>query len=65
MRNISSREPMTAHEQTKTKPLEMTMKTIATALIALSVLTGAVAAPAAADFSIKQLDQDGRGGHQN
>ena len=42
------------------------MKTIATALIALSVLAGVVApASAADDFSIEQLDRDGRGGHVN
>ena len=42
------------------------MKTIATALIALSVLGGAVApASAASDFSVQQLDRDGRGGHAN
>jgi hypothetical protein len=40
------------------------MKTILSALVALSALTGVVA-PAAAyeSFSIKQLDQDNRGGH--
>jgi hypothetical protein len=43
----------------------MTMKSVLSALVALALLSGAVAAPAAADFSIKQLDQDGRGGHQN
>ncbi len=43
------------------------MKTIvATALVALSVLTGVVApASAASDFSIQQLDREGRGGHVN
>jgi hypothetical protein len=40
------------------------MKTILSALVALSFVAGAVA-PAAAyeDFSIKTLDQDRRGGH--
>ena len=40
------------------------MKTILSALVALSFVAGAVA-PAAAyeNFSIKQLDQDNRGGH--
>jgi hypothetical protein len=40
------------------------MKTILSALVALSFVAGAVA-PAAAyeSFSIKQLDQDNRGGH--
>lgn len=43
------------------------MKTIATALIALSVLAGVVAPASAADsnFSIQQLDKEGRGGHFN
>lgn len=42
------------------------MKTILSALVALSFVAGAVA-PAAADepFSIKQLDKEGRGGHFN
>ena len=41
------------------------MKTIATALVALSVLAGVVApASAASDFSIQQLDREGRGGHE-
>ena len=40
------------------------MKILATALIALSVLTVVVApASAASNFSIEQLDRDGRGGH--
>lgn len=41
------------------------MKTIASALVALSFLAGAVAPAAAADegFSIEQLDKEGRGGH--
>jgi hypothetical protein len=40
------------------------MKTLATALIALSVLAGVVApASAASNFSIEQLDREGRGGH--
>ena len=40
------------------------MKTIATALIALSVLAGVVApASAASNFSIEQLDREGRAGH--
>ena len=42
------------------------MKTITTALVALSLLAGAVAPSVAAEgFSIKQLDQDSRGGHAN
>jgi hypothetical protein len=52
---------MAGHEQRQNiKPLEMIMKTIATALIALSVLAGTVAPSFAAEFSIKQLDQQGR-----
>jgi hypothetical protein len=40
------------------------MKTILSALVALSFVAGAVAPVAAAEsFSIKQLDQDNRGGH--
>ena len=40
------------------------MKLIVSALVALSFLTGAVAPASAAEpFSIKQLDQDFRGGH--
>ena len=39
------------------------MKTILSALVALSFVAGAVAPAAASDFSIKQLDQDNRGGH--
>ena len=39
------------------------MKTILSAIVALSFVAGAVA-PAAADYlTIKQLDQDRRGGH--
>ena len=43
------------------------MKTIiATALIAVSVLAGVVApASAAGNFSVQQLDSEGRGGHAN
>jgi hypothetical protein len=51
----------------KTKhPMEMIMKTIATALIALSVLAGTVATSVttAQAFSIKQLDQEGRSVNQ-
>jgi hypothetical protein len=57
---------MAGHEQRqKTQPLEMIMKTIATALIALSVLAGTVAPSFAAEtFSIKQLDQQGRSVNQ-
>ena len=42
------------------------MKTIISALVALSFVAGAVA-PATANegFSIKVLDKDGRGGHFN
>ena len=40
------------------------MKTILSALVALSFVAGAVAPAAASeDFSIKTLDQDRRGGH--
>lgn len=43
---------------------EIAMKTILSVLVALSFLAGAVApASAAESFSIKQLDTDGRGGH--
>ena len=50
--------------KTKNQP-EMIMKTIATALIALSVLAGTVAPSFAAEtFSIKQLDQQGRSVNQ-
>jgi hypothetical protein len=44
------------------------MKTIATALVALSVLAGVIAPASAAyegKFSIQQLDSEGRGGHPN
>jgi hypothetical protein len=42
------------------------MKTIVSALVALSFLTGVVAPASAYEtFSIKQLDQEGRGGHAN
>jgi Ni/Co efflux regulator RcnB len=44
----------------------MTMKTILSAIVALSFLAGTVAPAAAYEgFSIKTLDQDGRGGHAN
>jgi len=39
------------------------MKTIVSALVALSFLAGVVAPASAESFSIKQLDQDYRGGH--
>lgn len=40
------------------------MKTILSAIVALSFVAGAVAPAAASEgFSIKQLDQDYRGGH--
>ena len=40
------------------------MKTILSAIVALSFVAGAVAPAAASeDFSIKTLDQDRRGGH--
>ena len=47
------------------KPSEMIMKTILSALVALSFLAGVVAPASAADepFSIKQLDKEGRGGY--
>ena len=41
----------------------VTMKTFVSALIALSFLAGVVAPASAESFSIKQLDQDFRGGH--
>ena len=60
---------VTRHEawvENKSKPLEMTMKTILSAIVALSFVAGAVAPAAAYEgFSIKTLDQDGRGGHVN
>ena len=39
------------------------MKTLLSALVALSFVAGAVAPAAASDFSIRTLDQDNRGGH--
>ena len=39
------------------------MKTILSALVALSFLAGVAPANAAEPFSIKQLDAEGRGGH--
>ena len=49
----------------QSKPSEMTMKTIVSALVALSFVAGVVAPASAAEpFSIKQLDKEGRGGHQ-
>ena len=41
------------------------MKTILSALVALSFVAGVVAPASAAEFSIKTLDQDSRGGHAN
>lgn len=42
------------------------MKTMLSALVALTFLAGAVVPSMAADrFSIEQLDADGRGGHHN
>jgi len=41
------------------------MKTILSALVALSFVAGVVAPASAAEFSIKTLDQDSRGGHSN
>jgi len=42
----------------------VSMKTILSALVALSFLAGVVAPASAAEpFSIKQLDAEGRGGH--
>ncbi len=41
------------------------MKTILSALVALSFVAGVVAPASAAEFSIKTLDQDNRGGHAN
>lgn len=43
----------------------MTMKTIVSALVALSFLAGVVAPASADHFSIKTLDKEGRGGHHN
>ena len=44
----------------------MTMKILVSALVALSFVAGVVAPASAAEpFSIKQLDKEGRGGHQN
>jgi hypothetical protein len=45
--------------------MEMNMKILATAFVALSVLAGVVAPSVAAadEFSIQQLDREGRGGH--
>jgi hypothetical protein len=48
----------------KDQPLEMTMKTLISALVALSFVAGVVAPASAEPFSIKTLDQDSRGGHQ-
>jgi hypothetical protein len=52
--------------QNKATPLEMIMKVILSALVALSFLAGAVA-PASADWYdgslIQQLEKEGRGGH--
>ena len=39
------------------------MKTLLSALVALSFVAGAVAPASAEPFSIKTLDQDRRGGH--
>ena len=47
----------------KRKHSEMTMKTLLSAIVALSFVAAAVAPAAASDFSIKTLDQDSRGGH--
>jgi hypothetical protein len=49
------------------KPSEMIMKTLVSALLALSFVAGVVAPASAADepFSIKQLDKEGRGGQAN
>ena len=41
------------------------MKTILSALVALSFVAGVVAPASAAEFSIKTLDQDSRGGTTN
>jgi hypothetical protein len=55
-----------ASVETKTKPLEMTMKTVLSALVALTLVAGAVAPASAYEgFSVKTLDQQGRGGHAN
>ena len=39
------------------------MKTILSALVAVSFVAGVVAPASASSFSIKTLDQDNRGGH--
>ena len=39
------------------------MKTLLSALVALSFVAGAVAPATASDFSIRTLDQDSHGGH--
>ena len=50
----------------KTNLRRSIMKTILSALVALSFVAGTVAPAAAYEgFSIKTLDQDGRGGHAN
>jgi hypothetical protein len=57
---------VTGHNAPQLKKLtlrRLIMKTILSALVALSALAGVVAPAAASDFSIKQLDQDNRGGH--
>ena len=41
------------------------MKAIASALLALSFLAGVVAPASADPTTIRQLDQEGRGGHHN
>lgn len=41
------------------------MKTLVSALVALSFVAGVVAPASAEPFSIKTLDQDSRAGHQN
>ena len=41
------------------------MKTIASAILALSFLTGVVASASAEPTTIQQLDKEGRGGHMN
>ncbi len=56
-------EPARLDDQVQSK-LEMTMKTILSALVALSFLAGAVAPAAAYEGSlIERLDKEGRGGH--
>ena len=59
--------PVVGTQRPDVKPKEsseMTMKTLVSALLALSFVAGVVAPASAAEpFSIKQLDKEGRGGY--